>query len=144
MESVIQCHVCEDNNRCFQDEQEGYTSYMCFNCCFMSDSRFSKEHEDKVKQDSAQLINKLKVWDDLRKIYWYPSVVNMGKLGIIYPDGTLEDWKWKYAKTVPVPKEKQKALSNYSMMLDVDNAVEYERTDFLSAVKEMGIAKDIK
>ena len=30
------------------------------------------------------------------------------------------------------------------MMLDVDNAVEYERTDFLSAVKEMGIAKDIK
>ena len=100
--------------------------------------------EDKVKQDSAQLINKLKVWDDLRKIYWYPSVVNMGKLGIIYPDGTLEDWKWKYAKTVPVPKEKQKALSNYSMMLDVDNAVEYERTDFLSAVKEMGIAKDIK
>lgn len=144
MESVIQCHVCEDNNRCFQDEQEGYTSYMCFNCGFMSDSRFSKEHEDKVKQDSAQLINKLKVWDDFRQIYWYPSVVNMGKLGIIYPDGTLEDWKWKYAKTVPVPKEKQKALSNYSMMLDVDNAVEYERTDFLSAVKEMGIAKDIK
>ena len=45
--------------------------------------------KDKISEidHTSQLIRELAFLDDERDIYWYPSVVNMGKLGIIYPDG---------------------------------------------------------
>ena len=65
---------------------------MCFNCGFMSHSGYT---EDKISdiEHTSQLIRELASKDMERDIYWYPSVVNMGKLGIIYPDGTEFDWK---------------------------------------------------
>ena len=143
MEKVTTCFVCEDENMCFEEIQGDTSSYMCFCCGFMSDSRFTKDNEGKVRQDSSILINKLKTFDSERGIYWYPSVVNMGKLGIIYPEGDESNWKWKYAKTIEIPEDKRAAFGNHSMRLDTENAEEFESTDFLSACKSMGIAKDI-
>ena len=67
----------------------------------------------------------------------------MGKLGIIYPDGTENEWNWKFAKPIPIPESKREALNNYSEMLDVDNAKSYDKMDFFSAVQDMGIVKDL-
>ena len=41
------------------------------------------------------------------------------------------------------PEEKRAALKNYSNMLDVENALTYEQTDFFNAVQAMGIVKDL-
>ena len=68
----------------------------------------------------------------------------MGKLGIIYPEGSEEKWEWKYAKTIAIPEDRKAALPNYESMLDTDNARTYDKHDFLSACQDMGIAKDIK
>jgi hypothetical protein len=94
-----------------------------------------------MEQDGTILINKLKRFDEEKGIWWRPSVVNMGKLGIIYPEGTEEEWQWKYAKTIPIPEEKKEALPNYSSMLDTENAQSYNT--FLDACREMGIVKDL-
>ena len=40
MERVITCHVCFDTNHCFEEVQPTFSSYLCFNCGFMSDSRY--------------------------------------------------------------------------------------------------------
>jgi len=40
MEKVIDCPVCYDTDKCFEDVQEQYSSYLCFKCGFMSDSRY--------------------------------------------------------------------------------------------------------
>ena len=141
MERVIKCPICNSEHHCFEEMQEEYSSYMCFNCGFMSDSRFTKDNEDKMDQDGTILINKLKKFDKEKGIWWRPSVVNMGKLGIIYPEGTEDEWQWKYAKTIPIPEDKKAAMPNYSSMLDTENASTYNT--FLDACKEMGIAKDI-
>ena len=31
-------------------------------------------------------------FDESRNIMWFPSVLNMGKLGVIYPEGTENEW----------------------------------------------------
>ena len=40
MERVIDCPQCFDTDKCFEDVQEEFNSYLCFNCGFMSDSRY--------------------------------------------------------------------------------------------------------
>ncbi len=128
MEKVIDCPVCYDKDACFEDVQETFKSYMCFNCGFMSNSNFIEENLDKV-ENTSKLVNELKYLDEEREIYWYPSVVNMGPKGVIYPEGSEESWVWRYAKVVDVPKEEQKQYpipgkdgEFYDTKLDVENA----------------------
>ena len=148
MERVIVCPVCGDEHSCFEDVQETFKSYMCFNCGFMSHSGYTKDKISEIDHTS-QLIRELAFLDDERDIYWYPSVVNMGKLGIIYPDGIPSNWVWKMARVVKVDEEEKKNYpvpgkddEYYEERLDVDNAVEFGRYEFLKACQTMGIVKD--
>lgn len=148
MERVIDCPVCFDNDSCFEDIQENFSSFMCFNCGFMSHSNYTEDKVGEI-QHTSQLIRELAVKDSERDIYWYPSVVNMGKLGIIYPDGTPTEWVWKMAKVVKVDEEEAKNYpipgkdgEYYTERLDVDNAMEFGQYEFLSACKAMGIVND--
>ncbi len=59
MERVVDCPVCYDVDACFEDTQEKFESYMCFNCGFMSSSHYTKENADKV-ENTSQLVNDLK------------------------------------------------------------------------------------
>jgi len=95
---------------------------------------------------TPQLAKDLQVYDFTREIYWIPTVINMGDRGIIYPEGTTDSWKWRYAKVVDVPEASQKDYpipgtdgEYYTTMLDVENAEEFENTEFLEACKAMGI-----
>ena len=146
MERVIDCPVCYDTDNCFEDIQESYSSYLCFNCGFMSDSRYEISSLQLVEnlKKSPILVQKLKVEDKHRNIVWFPSVINMGELGMIFPEGTPEEYVWKYAKVIDVSKEEQHKYDNYDKRLDVENAKEYSQYEFLEACKEMGITRDLK
>ena len=150
MERVIDCPICYDSDTCFEDTQEKFKSYMCFNCGFMSSSHYIEENLDKV-ENTSKLVNELKFFDEEREIYWYPSVVNMGPKGIIFPEGTVESWVWKYAEVVEVPKKEQKDYpipdkegEFYTEKLDIDNAQTFGQYEFLQACKLMGITTEIK
>ena len=149
MERVIDCPICYDSDTCFEDTQEKFKSYMCFNCGFMSSSHYIEENLDKV-ENTSKLVNELKFFDDEREIYWYPSVVNMGPKGIIFPEGNVEHWVWKYAEVVEVPKKEQKDYpipdkegEFYTEKLDIDNATTYGQYEFLEACKKMGITMEL-
>ena len=43
-----------------------------------------------------------------------------------------------------IPEDKRKEFDGYSQRLDVENAKRFDKNDFLSACKEMGITKDLK
>ena len=68
----------------------------------------------------------------------------MGKRGIIYPEGNIIDWSWKYAQVIKIPKNNLDKYEGYESMLDVENAVTYGRYQFLTACKDMGITRDIQ
>ena len=145
MERVIDCPYCYDSDACFEDIQSEFKSYMCFNCGFMSSSYYTKDGVNKI-ENTSKLVEELKFLDEEREIYWYPSVVNMGKLGIIYPEGMVGDWGWRFASVVQVEPDEIESYpilneegKFYTEKLDVENAMEFGQYEFMLACKAMGI-----
>ena len=145
MERVIDCPHCFDTNHCFEDMQETFSSYLCFSCGFMSDSRYEIGSIDVIEnlKKSPKLVVESQFEDKHRNIVWFPSVINMGKLGMIYPEGTKDEYVWKHARVVDIPEEEQAKYNNYSQRLDVENAETFEQKNFIGACKAMGITERI-
>tara|TARA_B100000287_G_scaffold9193_1_gene9030 strand:- start:662 stop:1108 length:447 start_codon:yes stop_codon:yes gene_type:complete len=145
MERVITCPVCFDTHQCFEEVQETFSSYLCFNCGFMSDSRYEigglKLTENLKK--SPKLVRETKFEDKERNIVWFPSVINMGKLGMIYPEGKPEEYVWKYARVVDIPENERHLYDNHTQRLDVENAQTFGQYEFMKACEQMGITKDM-
>ena len=146
MERVIDCPVCYDTDRCFEDIQENFVSYLCFNCGFMSDSRYEIDSVGLIEnlKKSPKLVQDLQFKDKKRNIVWFPAVINMGEKGLIFPEGQPDNYVWKYAQVVDVPEEERKKYNNYDRRLDIENAESFGQKGFLEACKQMGITKDIR
>ena len=146
MERIIVCPNCFDADRCFEEVQETYSSYLCFNCGFMSDSRYKVDDLDLIEKlkNSPKLVQDTKFEDKERGIVWFLSVINMGELGLIFPEGRPNMYVWKYAKVVDIPEEEQSKYNNYSQRLDVDNAETFSQYNFMGACERLGITKDLK
>ena len=146
MEKVIDCPVCYNTDNCFEEVQDTFSSYLCFACGYMSDSRYEIGSINLIEnlKKSPQLVRESQFEDKDRGIVWFPSVINMGKLGMIYPEGTSTNYLWKYAKIVDIPKEEQAVYDNYTQRLDVENAETFEQHNFMGACKAMGITKDLR
>ena len=147
MERVIDCPVCYDEDKCFEEVQKEFSSFLCFNCGFMSDSRYENDSINLIEnlKKSPKLVQDLKIVDKDRNIVWFPAVINMGELGMIFPEGKgINDYTWKYAKLVDIPEEERAKYDNYDKRLDVENAKSYGLHGFLEACKDMGITKDLK
>tara|TARA_B100000902_G_C27268547_1_gene895006 strand:+ start:1329 stop:1769 length:441 start_codon:yes stop_codon:yes gene_type:complete len=146
MEKVITCPHCLDTDNCFEEVQENFSSYLCFSCGFMSDSRYEVGNIELIEnlKKSPKLVRESQFEDKQRNIIWFPSVINMGTLGMIYPEGTMDSYVWKYAKVIDIPKEEQHKYNNYNQRLDVENAQTFEQNNFMGACKAMGITERIK
>ena len=145
MEKVIDCPVCYDTDRCFEDVQEEFSSYLCFNCGYMSDSRYevgSLKLTDNLK-NSPKLIQDRKYIDKQRNIVSFLAVINMGELGMVFPEGNEKEYEWKFAKVIEIPEEERDKYNNYDRRLDIENAKTFKKNEFLQACKEMGITKDM-
>ena len=68
----------------------------------------------------------------------------MGELGMIFPEGTPEEYVWKYAKVIDIPEEERHKYDNYDRRLDVDGAFTFSQNEFMKACDEMGITKELK
>ena len=146
MERIIDCPVCFNTDNCFEEVQETFSSYLCFACGYMSDSRYEIGSINLIEnlKTSPQLVRESQFEDKDRGIVWFPSVINMGKLGMIYPEGTKYDYVWKYAKLVDIPEEERVNYDNYTQRLDVENAETFSQFEFMEACKSMGITKDLR
>jgi len=145
MERVITCPICFNSDQCFEEVQETFSSYLCFHCGFMSDSRYkigSLKLTENLKK-SPKLVRDSKFEDTERGIVWFPSVINMGKLGMIFPEGEVDTYVWKYAEVVDIPKEERVMYDNHTQRLDVNNAKTFGKYEFLKACELMGITRDM-
>ena len=80
--------------------------------------------------------------DKERDLVWFPSVINMGEKGIIFPEGTISMWHWYYAKVVEIPEEDRKKYEGHEKRLDVENAEKFGQFEFMDACQSMGVIKD--
>ena len=154
MELRTNCPTCKDvNNNCFVEktEVEGklFESYMCFKCGLTSNSylAFDSEKLEEYTKSHSQLMNDLKIMDEKRGIVWFPSVINMGELGMIFPESSSNSeggYDWKYAKVVEIPEGERANYDNHDKRLDVENAMTFSQYEFLKACEEMGITRNMK
>jgi|TARA_R100001443_G_scaffold12448_3_gene22113 hypothetical protein len=148
-EIKITCPHCLNDNNCFEEkiDLEKFSSYICFNCGFMSNSTYTRDSDavKKMEDSSTELMRDIKFFDYEREIFWFPTILNMGKFGMIYPEGTKNNWNWKLAEVRKLSKEEQKdpQYQGHEHTLDVENATEYGQHEFLDACKKMGIVKDL-
>lgn len=147
MESKIKCPVCKSKAQCFDEYvvEDNFHSYLCFKCGYTSNSKFTYGSDELLSslEASPKLIIELQIADWERDIVWIPSVLNMGEKGIIFPEGTYDDWSWKYAKVVDIPEEDREKYNGEEKRLDVESANIYGQREFLKACKDMGIVKDL-
>ena len=101
MERVITCPVCFDGDKCFEEVQETYSSYLCFNCGYMSDSRYKVNDFNLIEKlkNSPKLVQDTKFEDKERGIVWFLSVINMGELGMIFPEGKPKNYVLEICKS---------------------------------------------
>ena len=149
-ERKITCPNCLNDKHCFEEDLnqiENFKSYMCFNCGFTSNSSFTEDSDTLtgLLSKSTQLVRDVSLFDYDRKITWFPTTLNMGKFGIIYPEGTKTNWNWKLAEVRKLsPEEQQDPMyEGHEHTLDVENATLYGQHEFLEACKKMGIVKDL-
>jgi len=148
-EIKITCPNCFNDKQCFEDkmEIEDFSSYMCFACGFASNSLYVNDSDSlkKVQDSSTELMREISMYDYDRKIHWFPSILNMGKLGMIYADGIKNNWVWKLSEVRKLSPEEQKdpKYQGHEHTLDMENAKEYGQYEFLNACKEMGIIKEL-
>jgi len=150
MEEKTNCPLCEDlHNNCFVErtEIEGkpFESYMCFGCGMTTNSYMAIDSEklEELTKNNTQLMNDLKIMDEERGLIWFPSVVNMGEKGLIYPDGDKLDWNWHYAKVIDVPEEEREHYEGHDKRLDIENPEVFGQFEFMDACQAMGIIKDL-
>ena len=149
MEQKTQCPLCEGmHDNCFveQTEVEGepFESYMCFQCGMTTNSylAFDSEKLEEYTKSHSKLMNDLKIYDEDRDLVWFPSVLNMGEKGIIYPEGEVNDWHWYYAKVIDILEEDREQYEGHERRLDVENAEKFGQFEFTEACMAMGIIKD--
>ena len=151
MEKKITCPVCFSGERCFEDVQEQadktFSSFMCFKCGYTSNSAYKWESPElkQAQVGATQLMNDIALFDEDREIVWFPSVLNMGKFGVIYPEGIQNNWVYKLAEVRPLTdlEKKDDKYDGHESILDVENAKTYGQYEFLDACKEMGIIKEL-
>ena len=114
-----------------------------------SEYKIGSDIIEEIESTTSQLIKDLRFSDILLNQYWYPTTA-MFSTGMIYPDGTKDDWKWCYAPIVEISKEEQKKYpipgkpgEFYPTRLATDVAEYYDNDDFKSVCKRVGMAKDV-
>jgi hypothetical protein len=143
----ITCPNCFNDKQCFEETAMDFKSYMCFNCGFTSNSAYTNDSEalNKMLETSSELMRDISIFDYDRKIHWFPTILNMGKFGVIFPEGTKNNWNWKLAEVRKLSEEEQKnpMYEGHEHTLDIENATTFGQHEFLDACKKMGIVKDI-
>ena len=138
-------------DNCFKVFNDTEAHYLCMGSGYMASSNFTLEDENFQKQmeNSPELVKALQHYDEATDLIWIPTVLNMGKLGMIFPEGNLGNWKWVYAKNVEIAEEEQKNYpvpgkdgEYYKSKLDIENAQRFNNNEFLEACQAMGVVKD--
>ena len=132
-------------------EPETVEYFLCLSSGYMTTSYYEEGSEqlEKTMKQNPKLVQELQQTDEDTKLVWFPVFLNMGDMGMIYPEGNPSQWFWRYAGLVDIPKDEQKNYpvpgkdgEFYAHKLDIDNAKTYASTDFLGACFDMGIIKD--
>jgi len=140
----MKCFNC-GSEQCFKESLNGEDTIMCFSCGFMTTEKYKKSNLEFQSQLSttSRLVRDLMKEDSVTKLVWLPCVLTTKK-GMIFPEGTIEDWSWTFAPLVQIEKEEQSKYlkpdgTPYSERLAIEKKQTFSQDSFLDACKAMDI-----
>jgi len=128
------------------------TSYLDYQTGYTSNSKLvvGSEYVEQAEKQQPKLVTDLKVLDGLRKLVWYPSVINLPMQGMIFPMGTIDEWHWEVMKVRKVTDEEKEKYpvpeqegEFFKTILDVKGKLDFENDKFMDALKEIGGIVDL-
>ena len=154
IEQKILSPVDGNADYCFQsiDEKTGITSYLDYGTGYTSNSKLelNSDYVNQAEANQPKLVTDLRVEDNLRDLAWYPSVINIPLKGMIFPMGTLDDWTWEVMKVRDVTEDEKEKYplpdsegKFFKTILDIKGKLNFDKADFLSALKEIGGVIDL-
>lgn len=156
-EIQIQCPHCKLYN-CYESILNKTKTYICFSCGYSSNETFTIESEknkdiQEKKHDSktARMIVDLAFEDIERELVWYPAVLQIATVGIVFPEPEGDTWVWNFS---PIEMIRDDEKGNfkipgteefYTSRIAIEKAERFNKNDFSVAVGKLGIKQpDIK
>jgi|TARA_R110000744_G_scaffold323293_2_gene429162 hypothetical protein len=151
MEQKILSPIDGNADYCFEsyDQATDLTSYLDYKTGFTSNSMLIVESDYVIQAEKNQpkLVTELRVIDELRDLIWYPSVINIPLKGMVFPISVKDsdDWQWEVLPIREVTEEEKekypmpdKEGEFFKTIVDVKGKKNFDKLDFLSALKEIG------
>ena len=139
---------------CFVQEMGEAKSYLCIDSGYTTNTSYEIDSEaiKKTMERSPKLIKDLQYIDEDRGLIWFPSIVQVPGIGMIFPDGSsIDDWGYSVAKQIAIPTEEQKNYpipgkegEYYQSKLDMENLKTFDKMKFEDACEELKIIEDVK
>lgn len=146
----------DGSDKCFRVFSEPSTeeSYLCMSTGYSTHSKLkigSAELTSELEK-SPELVKAVQFYDEERDLVWLPTIINIPEKGMVFPEGSLEQWGWCYASIIDIPEDEQKNYpipgkegEFYTNKLDIENCKRFEKNEFDKALIDMGIlSKDFK
>jgi hypothetical protein len=139
--NIIACPCCIEG-ACLETKTEYVILWSCQTCGYQTNSRM-KMGTDNVLKHHSTLPN---LMQDLKKeandLVWYPSVVNMEKKGMVFPDGkNIEEWKWTSVLAEKVPEEEKNNFKGVEYRMNMTTAKQFEPLCFMDALEHIDFYK---
>ena len=145
----MKCFNC-GSDQCFKENLNGEDTIMCFSCGFMTSEKYTKKNLEFQSQlmNTAKIVRELMKEDRDTKLCWLPCVLTTKK-GMIFPEGTIDNWTWTFAPLVKIEKEDQSKYlkpdgTPYDERLAVENKQSFPKNKFVDACNAMGIVTESK
>ncbi len=132
--NLIPCPCCEVG-ACLETKTEYITLWSCQTCGYHTNSRMKVNSENTLKYHSTlpNLMQDLK--KEINELTWYPSVINLEKKGMVFPDGeNVENWKWTAILSVEIPEEERNQFKGATHKMDSTTSKQFDCMEFMDAL----------
>lgn len=124
---------------------------ICMSCGFQSLPTYLKDSEtiELMINTAPKIIKELMFYDDKIEKYWVPSILDVNRVGMVFPEGNKDNWKWAYAPYKAIPTFERikypvqgKEDEYYEYRLGLEDVEYFENNDFVSALKKLGVDEE--
>lgn len=147
LDCLINCPCCS-SDACYEKVEDGITTWLCMTCGFASCgiSFDGSEYDQHIFNTTADLIRDLRQVHD--NLSWYPSVINVSELGMVFPEWNkrAQDWYWAAVKAIEIPEEERSKYPDpnnigqfHKYKMDTKSITHYGKYDFMDALETIGI-----
>jgi hypothetical protein len=137
----------DGTENCRQLTVDGQSVYLCYSTGFTSNDQLiaGSDFQSKFEMTMPGWVSALRFTDAEHRC-WYPAVVNIPELGMVFPAQieSESDWQWQVAPIITMSETERAAYpipgsdnEYYETRLAVEQSVFFDKTQFESACEHL-------